>query len=63
MGWGDGLPHRFILAGDIYERVAHGEALDPTRERSWRLDSAFYPDKSFWYTCGNAVRPLRTEAI
>lgn len=52
MGWDDRLPHRFILAGDIYERVAPGEALDPTRERNWRLDSAFYPDKLFWYAYG-----------
>jgi hypothetical protein len=52
MGWDDCLPHRFILAGDIYERVAPGEALDPTRERNWRLDTAFYPDKSFWYAYG-----------
>lgn len=48
----DRLPHRFILAGDLYGRVAPGEALDPTRERNWRLDSAFYPDKSFWYAYG-----------
>lgn len=52
MGWDDRLLHRFILAGDIYERVAPGEALDPTRERNWRLDSAFYPDKLFWYGYG-----------
>lgn len=52
MGWGNCLPHRFILAGDIYERVAPGEALDPIRERNWRLDSAFYPDKLFWYAYG-----------
>lgn len=51
-GWDDTAPHRFILAGDIYQRVAHGEALDPKRERNWRLDSAFYPDKSFTYEYG-----------
>jgi Plasmid pRiA4b ORF-3-like protein len=52
MGWDDRLPHRFILAGDIYDRAAHGEALDAGRERNWRLDSALYPDKIFWYVYG-----------
>jgi|GEM_PF-6723305 len=52
MGWDDRLPHRFILSGDIYERIAPGESLDPTRERNWRLDSAFYPDGVFWYAYG-----------
>jgi hypothetical protein len=52
MGWGNRLPHRFILAGDIYKRVAPGEALDPKRERHWRLDSAFYPGDEFRYAYG-----------
>ncbi len=52
MGWDNRLPHRFILAGDIYKRVAPGEALDPKRERHWRLDSAFYPGEMFWYAYG-----------
>jgi hypothetical protein len=52
MGWDNRLPHRFILAGDIYKRVAPGEALDPKRERHWRLDSALYPSKMFWYVYG-----------
>jgi len=47
MGWDNRLPHRFILAGDIYKRVAPGEALDSKRELNWRLDSAFYPEESF----------------
>jgi len=52
MGWGNRLPHRFILAGDIHKRVAPGEALDPKRERHWRLDSAFYPGDEFLYAYG-----------
>jgi Plasmid pRiA4b ORF-3-like protein len=54
MDWDDRVPHRFILAGDILRRVAPGEALDAKRERNWRLDSAFYPDKTFWYCYGRA---------
>ena len=52
MGWDAGLPHRFILAGDIYDRVAPGEALSPERERNWRLDSALYRDREFYYVVG-----------
>ena len=47
------LPHRFILLGDIYKRIAPGEALDAKRERNWRLDSATYPDETFWYEFGS----------
>ncbi len=54
MDWDGRVPHRFILAGDIFKRVAPGEALDAKRERNWRLDSAFYPDKTFWYCYGGA---------
>ncbi|MFY9718075.1 MAG: hypothetical protein WAK16_00395 [Candidatus Cybelea sp.] len=53
MGWDPNLPHRFVLCGDIYKRVAPGEALDPKRERNWRLDSACYPDDFFFYECGS----------
>jgi hypothetical protein len=54
MDWDDRVPHRFILAGDILKRVAPGEVLDAKRERNWRLDSAFYPDKTFWYCYGGS---------
>ena len=50
--WDDSLPHRFVLAGDIYDRVAPGEPLDAKRERNWRLDSALYPDHMFEYVYG-----------
>jgi len=52
MGWDSSFPHHFVLMGDIYRRVARGERLDAAREKNWRLDSAFYPDKSFLYVCG-----------
>jgi hypothetical protein len=52
MGWDGSGPHRFILQGDIYERVAPGEALDAQREQNWRLDSAFYPGDWFSYAYG-----------
>lgn len=54
MGWDEGLPHHFVLRGDIYRRVLPGEILDAKRERNWRLDSAFYPDRHFFYTIGNS---------
>jgi hypothetical protein len=53
MGWDPQRPHHFILRGDIYERVAPGEALDAKRERNWRLDSAGYPDHFFFYAVGS----------
>jgi hypothetical protein len=53
MGWDNRQPHRFVLAGDFYDRVEPGQALDATRERNWRLDSALYPDKLFWYVYGH----------
>ena len=52
MGWDNRLPHRFVLSGDVYNRVGPGETLNPTSERNWRLDSAFYPEKLFWYCYG-----------
>lgn len=52
MGWDGGLPHKFILAGDIYGRVAPNEALPVEKERNWRLDSALYPNKEFYYEVG-----------
>ena len=52
MGWDGSLPHRFVLGGDLLHRVAPGEALDPKRERNWRLDSATYPHDFFFYVCG-----------
>ena len=52
MGWQNLQDHRFILKGDIYERVPANSMLDPGRERNWRLDSAFYPAKFFYYQYG-----------
>jgi hypothetical protein len=52
MGWDAGLSHKFILAGDIYGRVAAEEALPAVKERNWRLDSALYPSKEFYYVVG-----------
>jgi hypothetical protein len=52
MGWESRLPHQFVLAGDIYGRVAPNEALPPEKERNWRLDSALYPNHEFWYVVG-----------
>jgi Plasmid pRiA4b ORF-3-like protein len=52
MGWEAELPHQFVLAGDIYDRVAPNEALPPDRERNWRLDSALYPNRELWYDVG-----------
>jgi Plasmid pRiA4b ORF-3-like protein len=54
MGWDDGLPHHFVLGGDIHRRVRPGEILDAKRERNWRLDSAFYPDDHFFYVTGRS---------
>ena len=51
MGWGNRLPHRFILAGDIYKRVAPGEALDPKRS-ALASGLAFYPDDELVYAYG-----------
>lgn len=50
----EALPHRFVLNGDVYGRVAPGEALDAKRERNWRLDSAGYPDRWFRYEYGES---------
>ena len=52
-GWNDDQSHAFILRGDIYDRVASGEALDAKRERNWRLESATYPDGYFTYDYGS----------
>ncbi len=54
MGWDESLPHRFILCGDLRDRVRPGEILDAKRERNWRLDTALYPDNYFFYVTGNA---------
>jgi len=37
MGWEAELPHQFVLAGDIYDRVAPNEAL---------------PNRELWYDVG-----------
>jgi len=63
MGWDDGHPHRFILSGDIYDRVAPGEALDAVLERNWRLDSSFYRDTSFVYAYGPNDRWLHRISL
>jgi hypothetical protein len=38
------LPHRFILAGDIYKRVAPGEALDPRARHRRSRNARKRPD-------------------
>lgn len=52
MGWDRTAPHKFILAGDIYGRVAPNEALSSEKEGGWRLDSALYPNGEFYYVVG-----------